>query len=109
MLHWKISKSMKQNYHRLHKKRCRYVVEENNRVQNAVNALTRKDISTFGTLMNESHAGLRDAYEVSCDELNVLTDIAQSIDGVIGARMTGAGFGGCTVNLIHQNTVDMFT
>ena len=88
-------------------KRCRYVVEENTRVQTAVNALTRKDISTFGTLMNESHAGLRDAYEVSCDELNVLTDIAQSIDRVIGARMTGAGFGGCTVNLVYQDAVEM--
>lgn len=87
-------------------KRCRYVVEENTRVQTAVNALTTKDISTFGTLMNESHAGLRDAYEVSCDELNVLTDIAQSIDRVIGARMTGAGFGGCTVNLIYQDAVE---
>lgn len=87
-------------------KRCRYVVEENTRVQTAVNALTTKDISTFGTLMNESHAGLRDAYEVSCDELNILTDIAQSIDRVIGARMTGAGFGGCTVNLIYQDAVE---
>ncbi len=87
-------------------KRCRYVVEENTRVQTAVNALITKDISTFGTLMNESHAGLRDAYEVSCDELNVLTDIAQSIDRVIGARMTGAGFGGCTVNLIYQDAVE---
>lgn len=89
-------------------KRCRYVIEENTRVQNAVSALTAKDISTFGTLMNESHAGLRDAYEVSCDELNVLTDIAQSIDGVIGARMTGAGFGGCTVNLVYSHAVDAF-
>lgn len=87
-------------------KRCRYVVEENTRVQTAVNALITKDISTFGTLMNESHAGLRDAYEVSCDELNILTDIAQSIDRVIGARMTGAGFGGCTVNLIYQDAVE---
>ena len=89
-------------------KRCRYVVEENTRVQNAVDALIAKDIDTFGELMNASHAGLRDAYEVSCDELNILVDIAQSIDGVIGARMTGAGFGGCTVNLVYQNTVEVF-
>ncbi|RKU06410.1 galactokinase [Candidatus Poribacteria bacterium] len=89
-------------------KRCRYVVEENTRVLNAVDALTAKDIDTFGALMNASHAGLRDAYEVSCDELNILTDIAQSIDGVIGARMTGAGFGGCTVNLVYQDTVEAF-
>ncbi len=89
-------------------KRCRYVIEENTRVQSAVAALTAKDINTFGRLMNASHAGLRDAYEVSCDELNVLTDIAQSIDGVIGARMTGAGFGGCTVNLVYRNSVEIF-
>ena len=89
-------------------KRCRYAVEENTRVQNAVDALASKDIDTFGTLMNASHAGLRDAYEVSCDELNVLTEIAQSIDGVIGARMTGAGFGGCTVNLVYQGAVEEF-
>ncbi|MDE0316918.1 MAG: galactokinase [Candidatus Poribacteria bacterium] len=89
-------------------KRCRYVVEENTRVQNAVDALIAKSIDTFGELMNASHAGLRDAYEVSCDELNILVDIAQSIDGVIGARMTGAGFGGCTVNLVYQNTVEEF-
>ncbi|MDE0484830.1 MAG: galactokinase [Candidatus Poribacteria bacterium] len=89
-------------------KRCRYVVEENTRVQNAVDALIAKNINTFGELMNASHAGLRDAYEVSCDELNILVDIAQSIDGVIGARMTGAGFGGCTVNLVYQDTVEEF-
>ena len=89
-------------------KRCGYVVEENTRVQHAVDALIAKNIDTFGELMNASHAGLRDAYEVSCDELNILVDIAQSIDGVIGARMTGAGFGGCTVNLVYQNTVEEF-
>lgn len=87
-------------------KRCRYVVEENTRVQNAVSALTAKDIDSFGNFMNASHAGLRDDYEVSCNELNVLTEIAQSIDGVIGARMTGAGFGGCTVNLVHREAVE---
>ncbi|CAI8026747.1 Galactokinase, partial [Geodia barretti] len=74
-------------------KRCRYVIEENTRVQSAVIALTTKDISTFGTLiMNASHAGLRDAYEVSCDELNALTEIAgKSCDGVLGAEMTWGG------------------
>lgn len=87
-------------------KRCKYVVEENTRVQTAVNALKSKKINTFGTLMNASHTGLRDAYEVSCEELNILTEIAQSIDGVIGARMTGAGFGGCTVNLVYQDAVE---
>ncbi len=89
-------------------KRCRYVIEENERVQNAVHALTSGDIETFGRLMNASHIGLRDAYEVSCDELNLLTDIAQSIDGVIGARMTGAGFGGCTVNIVREAATEPF-
>lgn len=89
-------------------KRCRYVVEENNRVQNAVTALIAKDVDTFGALMNASHTGLRDSYEVSCEELNVLTEIAQNTNGVIGARMTGAGFGGCTVNLVYQDTVEEF-
>jgi len=87
-------------------KRCRYVVEENTRVLNAINALTLKDADTFGMLMNASHAGLRDLYEVSCDELDILTEIAQNIDGVLGARMTGAGFGGCTVNLVRKDVVD---
>ncbi len=87
-------------------KRCKYVVEENRRVENAVSALMAKDLDTFGILMNASHAGLRDKYEVSCDELNVLTEIAYDIDGVIGARMTGAGFGGCTVNLVEKGSVD---
>ncbi len=87
-------------------KRCRYVVEENTRVLNAVDALSKSDIETFGMLMNASHAGLRDLYEVSCDELNMLTEIAQNINGVLGSRMTGAGFGGCTVNLVRTEVVD---
>lgn len=89
-------------------KRCRYVVEENTRVQNAVSELTAKNIDTFGTLMYASHAGLRDEYEVSCDELNLLTEIAEQVDGVIGARMTGAGFGGCTVNLVYKEALEEF-
>jgi len=89
-------------------KRCRYVVEENTRVLKAVSALTANDLDTFGTLMNASHDGLRDAYEVSCGELDLLTEIAQNTDGVIGARMTGAGFGGCTVNLVYQDAVEEF-
>ena len=87
-------------------KRCKYVVEENTRVLNAVDALSKNDIETFGMLMNASHAGLRDLYEVSCDELNILTEIAQNINGVLGSRMTGAGFGGCTVNLVRTEVVD---
>ena len=89
-------------------KRCRYVVEENTRVLKAVSALTANDLDTFGILMNASHAGLRDAYEVSCGELDLLTEIAQNTEGVIGSRMTGAGFGGCTVNLVYQESVQEF-
>jgi galactokinase len=62
----------------------------------------------FGRLMNASHKGLRDDYEVSCRELNLLTDIARNIDGVIGTRMTGAGFGGCTVTIIHTDALETF-
>ena len=90
-------------------KRCRYVVEENVRVENAVSALTKGDLNTFGHLMNGSHVGLRDEYEVSCHELDAMTEIAQHTDGVIGARMTGAGFGGCTVNLVKKASVDPFS
>ena len=90
-------------------KRCRYVVEENARVENAVSALTEGDLNTFGHLMNGSHEGLRDEYEVSCHELDIMTEIAQHTDGVIGARMTGAGFGGCTVNLVKKDSIDQFS
>lgn len=87
------------------RRRCRHVVEENARVEAAAEALHEKDHERLGALMNESHASLRDLYEVSSDELNVLVETAQSTDGVLGARMTGAGFGGCTVNLVHKNAV----
>ncbi len=90
----------------LTQKRCRYVIEENERVQSAVTAVKAGILKTFGTLMNASHTGLRDDYEVSCKELNILTEIARSTDGVIGTRMTGAGFGGCTVTLVHRNAVE---
>lgn len=90
-------------------KRCRYVVEENARVENAVSALTKGYLNTFGHLMNGSHEGLRDEYEVSCQELDAMTEIAQHTDGVIGARMTGAGFGGCTVNLVKKDSVEQFS
>ena len=62
----------------------------------------------FGSLMNASHYGLRDDYEVSCKELDLLTDIARSTSGVIGSRMTGAGFGGCTVSIVHRDALEIF-
>ena len=102
----------------LTQKRCRYVIEENTRVQEAVATLkARKQqpaekagnpLIAFGKLMNASHNGLRDDYEVSCTELDLLTDIARTIEGVIGTRMTGAGFGGCTVSIVHRDALERF-
>jgi galactokinase len=81
-------------------KRARHVVEECARVPRAVQALKAQRVAEFGALMDECHASLRDLYEVSCPELDVLVNAAQKIDGCYGARLTGAGFGGCTVNLV---------
>ncbi len=90
-------------------KRCRHVVTENERVRAAADALRRSDLQTFGELMYKSHDSLRDDYEVSCRELDALVKLAAQIDGVFGARMTGGGFGGCTINLVAANAVDEFT
>jgi len=90
-------------------KRCLHVTTENNRVLRAANALRDRDLKTFGKLMNESHQSLRDDYEVSCKELDVMVDLAKPIEGVFGARMTGGGFGGCTINLVAVDAVDEFT
>ncbi len=102
----------------LTQKRCGYVVAENTRVLDAVSTLKARNQQTsekvddpliaFGRLMNASHKGLRDDYEVSCRELDLLTDIAHSVDGVIGTRMTGAGFGGCTVSIVHRDALETF-
>jgi galactokinase len=89
-------------------RRARHVVTENARVQNAAAALKRNKLDEFGCLMHESHRSLRDDYEVSCRELDVMVEIASSLDGVYGARMTGGGFGGCTVNLVDANCVEAF-
>ena len=88
--------------------RAHHAVYENHRVIEAVDALRRHDYRHFGLLMNESHISLRDQYEVSCDELNLLAETAWSIKGVYGARMTGGGFGGCTVNLMESGVVKNF-
>ena len=87
-------------------RRCRHVVSENMRVLSASAALGDGDLTEFGALMNASHQSLRDDFEVSCDELDCLVDIAQGTDGVLGSRMTGAGFGGCTVTLIHKEAIE---
>ncbi len=87
-------------------RRCRHVVEENDRVLAAANALVNGQLDMVGLYFAESHASLRDLYNVSSPELDALVDIARIVPGVIGARMTGAGFGGCTVNLVHEDAVD---
>lgn len=89
-------------------KRARHVVEEIERSNQAEALLEANDIQSFGKLMNACHVSLRDLYEVSCPELNVMVDIAQTLEGCYGARLTGAGFGGCTVNLVAKENVDAF-
>ena len=90
------------------KRRCKHIVEENERVTQSVASLKESNLRRFGSLMNESHQSLKDNYEVSCRELDLMVDIARNIDGVLGARMTGAGFGGCTVNLVEEGKVERF-
>ncbi len=90
-------------------KRARHVVSENQRVLDAIEALQSDDLIKFGQLMNESHNSLRDDYEVTGIELDTLVEEARKIDGVLGSRMTGAGFGGCTVSLVHNNLLTDFT
>ncbi len=90
-------------------KRARHVVEEIERSNQAQALLEAEDIQKFGRLMNECHVSLRDLYEVSCPELNVMVRIAQSLDGCYGARLTGAGFGGCTVNLVECKKAEEFS
>jgi galactokinase len=90
------------------RKRCLHVVEENQRVLEAEEALRKKDLISFGKLMNRSHESLRDLYEVSCPELDWLVKRAQETEGVYGSRMTGAGFGGCTVTLIEEKALPLY-
>jgi galactokinase len=84
------------------------VIRENERVLAAADALQGGDLARFGQLMYESHASLHDDYEVSCRELDLLVEVASTCEGVHGARMTGGGFGGCTVNLVRSDAVDRF-
>jgi galactokinase len=90
-------------------RRCRHVVSENARVGEAVAAMRGGDRARLKTLMAESHASLRDDYEVSCPELDVLVDLALPLPYCHGARLTGAGFGGCTVNLVEAEAVGRFS
>ena len=90
------------------RKRAKHAVYENDRTIRAVEALKKNDIETFGKLMNESHVSLRDDYAVSCPEIDDLTSWAWEIDGVMGSRITGGGFGGCTVSIIKESAVDTY-
>jgi galactokinase len=89
-------------------RRCRHVIAENKRVLQAFAALQTEDLDAFGELMYESHDSLRDDYEVSCPELDLLVRTAAALPGVYGARMTGGGFGGCTINLVRKEHADEF-
>lgn len=92
----------------IRRKRAKHAVYENQRAIKAVAALKANDVETFGKLMNASHVSLRDDYEVSCEEIDILVDLAWEIDGVIGSRITGGGFGGCTVSIVKNDVVDKF-
>lgn len=89
-------------------KRARHVVAENERVLQSVKCLSENRLTAFGELMYASHASLRDDFEVSCSELDILVDAASTISGVLGSRMTGAGFGGCTVSIVATSAVPDF-
>ncbi len=90
-------------------KRARHVITENARVMQAVAAAEKNDLTAFGVLMNASHESLKNDYAVSCAELDAIVEIARAQPGCLGARLTGAGFGGCTVNLVRADAVDTFT
>jgi galactokinase len=89
-------------------RRCRFVLEENERVHDACTHLEQNDLKAFGERMFESHEGLSNDYEVSCEELDVLVELAKKQPGVFGSRMMGGGFGGCTINLIQEDQVEAF-
>jgi galactokinase len=93
---------------RMVRKRCQHVITEIARVGEAAEALRQKDTVRFGRLMRESHASLRDDFEVSCRELDIMVELASEVPGVFGARMTGGGFGGCTINLVESDQVEAF-
>ena len=90
------------------RKRCTHVVHENQRTLEAARALAAGDLPLLGRLMRESHQSLRDLYEVSCRELDVMVEAAQGLPGFIGGRMTGGGFGGCTINLVREENAAKF-
>ncbi len=92
----------------IRQKRAKHAVYENQRTIKAVEALKNNEIELFGKLMNASHESLKNDYEVSCEEVDVLVELAQSIPGVLGSRITGGGFGGCTVSIVKNEVIDQF-
>ncbi len=92
----------------IRQKRAGHAVRENQRTIRAVEALKENNIELFGQLMNASHKSLKNDYEVSCEEIDILVDLAWAMDGVIGSRITGGGFGGCTVSIVKNDAVDKF-
>lgn len=90
------------------RKRVQHVIYENTRVLKSFEALEKGDLEAFGQLLAEAHASIRDLYEVTGLELDTMVEEALKVDGTIGARMTGAGFGGCTVNIVREDAVDTF-
>ena len=89
-------------------RRCRHVVSENERTESAAGALATGDVALFGRLMNESHVSMRDDFEISCREVDQMVALNQAVAGVHGARMTGGGFGGCTISLVAEGAVEAF-
>jgi galactokinase len=90
------------------RRRAHHVISENARTLRAIEALNQGDVTTFGTLMNQSHDSLRDDYEVTGTELDTLVEEARKVEGTVGSRMTGAGFGGCTVSIVREDAVEKF-
>ena len=89
-------------------KRCHHIISENERVLRSVEALNNADLPTFGSCMAQSHLSLKNDYEVSCRELDIMVELASGREGVVGSRMTGGGFGGCTINLVRTLAVQKF-
>jgi galactokinase len=88
--------------------RCRHIITENGRVMEARTALLQGDVERFGELMVQAHASMRDDFSASCAEVDTLVEIAMSQDGCFGARITGGGFGGCTVNVVSAEKAESF-
>lgn len=89
-------------------RRARHVISENSRVLLAMEAMKKDDLPALGALMKESHRSLRDDYAVSCPELDAAVELADAVEGVLGSRMTGAGFGGCAISLVPKKAIDHF-